>query len=245
VLLAVISCTALYSRLEDRVAASQLAAIVHGKPTDTVTGYERERLTAALRRLRARGVINYEAGRGRHATARIGLPETQVASYPCSPSNAGRSRREPQVVSAAKHRTTGGHSEEFSEEELSEESEPLALAIKEERRGERVELVDNLEDRLAARCPKATRHEWDALFAAADETFGARGREFIDARYAAGDLWPSEYREALKSMKPLVTIARAAASLDTSESVYREPHYPEICPDCLMSTLACECRVAS
>src|SRR3954451_9168566 len=64
VLNAVISLTALWSRLEDTVAVSQLAAIVYGIPPESVQGYQRDRTASALRALASRGVIGYRPGRG-------------------------------------------------------------------------------------------------------------------------------------------------------------------------------------
>ncbi len=81
VLSAVVSMTALFSRLQDRVAVSQLASIVYGNTADSVTGYQRDRVSAGLRALHRDAIIFYAPGKGRKSEALVGLPETRARNH--------------------------------------------------------------------------------------------------------------------------------------------------------------------
>jgi hypothetical protein len=72
---AVVSLTALYSKLTDDVAVAVIAERARLHPKN---------MARALRRLRDLGVITYEPGRGRGNVSRVGLrvPETGAAEAP-------------------------------------------------------------------------------------------------------------------------------------------------------------------
>jgi hypothetical protein len=186
VLLAALSLTALYSRLEDRVALVQVASIVYGIPTDSVRGFQRDRTATALRELAKHGVITYKAGTGRHAMAELGLPKT--------PQNACRDSKETHVDPVAethvdpvaKPSTLGGHSEKVSEECSEERARTLAEELSERHKG-------------------APRDEWRSLIAAQLH----RGltleqiTESVHAAGHAGTIWPSQYAKWLGRVDPI------------------------------------------
>jgi hypothetical protein len=130
VVIAVVSLTALYSRLTDYVAIRQVAGVVYDVEPENVTGFQRDRVTKSLRGLSTAGIVLYRAGHGQRAMAIIGVPKaarTQVETDPDSEgedaSNTGPFGRGTQVDLVAEHSTTGGPSEK-TPEKVSEERAP-------------------------------------------------------------------------------------------------------------------------
>jgi hypothetical protein len=159
--------------------------------------------------------------------------------------------------------------------EIVDNFEPIDLdrgRNEEKTRGE-VELVDNfaavglvrneaergahkLLDKITARCPKATRAEWEGVFARArkmEDDYGCDATELIWARYDEGACWPSEYRAGFERIVPeaLGGLFRVMADRrrrpepepEPSPTRRRPPVLPGgICSECLLSSpLACNC----
>lgn len=210
VLLAVLSLTALYSRLEDRVALVQVAAIAYGIPVDSVQGFQRDRTAKALRSLAQRGVLEYEPGTGRHALATLRLPETRHEGYRVEAETQVDSVAETQVDSVAKPSTLGGHSEKVSEK-VSEERARSLLAL------------------LSKKCKRADPDEWSGLIAQQV----SRGipltdvLDTIEATSATGAVWPSEFKPALQAL-------RAPRQVELDDNVFGNLQVPPDpnCPRC-------------
>jgi hypothetical protein len=115
-----------YDRSGDHVAVRAIAALVYGRENDHVSGWERDRVAESLRRLAARGVIEYTPGRGRHALAFVSFPappehEPEQLGLEHEPNqlgleeNTSRSGRETPADSVAKHEPPRGHTEVLTE----------------------------------------------------------------------------------------------------------------------------------
>jgi hypothetical protein len=68
-----------WSRLSDKTSVRQVAAIVYGKTDyETVTGWERDKTSLALRHLARLGIIGYQPGRGHLARCLVSLPPSAI-----------------------------------------------------------------------------------------------------------------------------------------------------------------------
>ncbi len=134
----------LYSRLTDEIGTRRLAADVYGIDRDAVTGHQRRRVAASLRKLRDAKVIEIETGRGRNARTVVAFPAAEECTdEPPYDEERGRGRapidakggadesergREPTTVSALKGARRVGHDEKRTREGFREESaRPLAI----------------------------------------------------------------------------------------------------------------------
>jgi hypothetical protein len=142
VLEAVISFTAGYSRLSDRVAIAELARMVFC--TATPSGWERDRVGLALRRLAALEIVVYEPGRGRSSMPLVGLPKAgpDEPVFPDEKHGLILPGFEPETRAdfarntsrfRAKASSTGGHTEKTSEKTPEKRSRPARAPARRER----------------------------------------------------------------------------------------------------------------
>jgi hypothetical protein len=176
VLGAVIALTTSYSRLTDKVAATQIARYVYG-PERATTSAQRDRATKALRELADAGIVVYEPGRGRSSVATIGLPEIQPPGDRLCAGNTGRSARETRVDPCAKSSPLDGHSEKCPEkssprEKTAEKEQPptQAQARIAQRLADAIQRFPNVDDWLPTIEALATRFDDKLIDACAGQT---------------------------------------------------------------------------
>jgi hypothetical protein len=148
-LLALVVLVPMYDGWSDKVAASQVAAIMYGKEPREVLGWERDHATSAMRKFHNLGWIVYETKTGRDAIGKVtfldeherATPEQVAAAVRMPPkggcvkaSTGGRVRSEKAARSAREHsqnrmetRPHAGHSEALSEAS-SEGTNPLSTS---------------------------------------------------------------------------------------------------------------------
>lgn len=113
VLAAVTELTASWSKLEDRTSARQIGALVYDVPAVDLTGYQRDRVGAALRRLRDSEIVTYRASRaGRGAGIIVGLPPSENTARPrCDSPEHSAPAMETQRARAGEHSARPGNTE--------------------------------------------------------------------------------------------------------------------------------------
>jgi hypothetical protein len=162
VLAAVIELTAGWSLIETRTSVKQIAGLAYGVPYAEVSGYQRDRVSAALRRLRDLGVVGYWPGVGHLARCTVSLKlSTQRDGAGFSPVNTARTRSQHSADAQSTQRDGWAHTsikyEDFSEGEKPLRGERNGSTPEDKLSPRHRKIVDRLEEGARKRVP---RQDW-------------------------------------------------------------------------------------